>query len=167
MLIRSEAPADLLAIDRLLKKTFPTNAEAKLVMTLRENGHNTLSLVACDDDGALLGHVMFSPVMVGGQDIGVQGLAPVSVHPDFRNQGIAVQLVREGFEILAEFGYPACVVLGDPNYYSRFAFQPASSFNLHCKWDVPAGAFMGIELQEGVFRDCEGLVEYSFEFDEL
>lgn len=55
MLIRSEALADLLAIDKLLNKTFPSDAEAKLVMSLRENGHNTLSLVACNDEGKVLG----------------------------------------------------------------------------------------------------------------
>lgn len=37
MLIRTEAPADILAIDRLLKSVFETEAEADLVMTLREN----------------------------------------------------------------------------------------------------------------------------------
>lgn len=41
MLIRSEAPADILPIDRLLKTVFETEAEAKLVMRLRENGNRT------------------------------------------------------------------------------------------------------------------------------
>ncbi|MCV6002885.1 GNAT family N-acetyltransferase, partial [Escherichia coli] len=31
MLIRTEAPADILTIDRLLKHAFPTEAEAELV----------------------------------------------------------------------------------------------------------------------------------------
>ncbi|GAK85151.1 acetyltransferase [Vibrio ponticus] len=60
MLIRTEAPADILVIDRLLKETFPTEAEANLVMSLRENGKLTLSLVACNDDGEVVGHAMFS-----------------------------------------------------------------------------------------------------------
>lgn len=51
MLIRTEAPADLLAIDALLKTVFPTDAEANLVMALRENGRLTLSLVACSEEG--------------------------------------------------------------------------------------------------------------------
>ncbi|MGF1708055.1 GNAT family N-acetyltransferase [Enterovibrio baiacu] len=167
MLLRSEAPADLLPIDRLVKKAFETDAEANLVMTLRENGHNTLSLVACNDDGKVVGHIMFSPVIVGGQDTGIQGLAPVCVHPDYRNQGLASEMVREGFEILREFGYPACVVLGDPAYYSRVGFVPASQYSLNCKWDVPADAFMAIELLDGAFIDAKGLVEYCAEFDAL
>ncbi|WP_028023814.1 GNAT family N-acetyltransferase [Enterovibrio calviensis] len=167
MLIRSEAPADLLPIDRLVKKAFPTPAEAKLVMSLRENGHNTLSLVACTDEGKVVAHAMFSPVTIGGQDTGVQGLAPVCVHPDYRKQGIAAALIKEGFEILCEFGYPACVVLGDSAYYSRLGFMAADSFGFHCKWDVPAEAFMAIELIDGAFDSLQGLVDYCPEFDEL
>ena len=49
MLIRTEAPADILAVDRLLKSAFETETEADLVMRLRENGRRTLSLVACND----------------------------------------------------------------------------------------------------------------------
>jgi putative acetyltransferase len=55
MLIRTEAPADILAIDRLLKETFPDSNEAELVMALRENSQLTLSLVACDDEVNWLG----------------------------------------------------------------------------------------------------------------
>ena len=167
MLIRSEALADQLAIDRLLKNVFPTEAEAALVRALRENGHNTLSLVACNDDGEVVGHLMFSPVQVGEIDTGVQGLAPLCVHPDYRQQGIAAQLVREGFDTLNEFGYPACVVLGDPAYYSRFGFKPAADFGLRCKWDVPAEAFMAFEFAQGAFEQASGEVAYCPEFDAL
>lgn len=73
MLIRTEVPADILTIDALLRYTFDTEAEADLVMTLRENGHMTLSLVACNDDGEVVGHIFFSPVTVSGQDLGWQG----------------------------------------------------------------------------------------------
>ena len=77
MLIRTEAPADILTIDLLVKSVFDTTAEAKLVMSLRENSHLTLSLVACNDDGELIGHCLFSPVTINGEDIAWQGLAPL------------------------------------------------------------------------------------------
>lgn len=113
MLIRTEAPADILAIDRLLKSVFETDAEANLVMSLRENSHLTLSLVACSDEGEVVGHVMFSPLTLQGEDHNWQGLAPLAVREDFRSQGIARSLMEEAFSSLRDFGYPACVVLGD------------------------------------------------------
>ncbi|WP_122046000.1 GNAT family N-acetyltransferase [Vibrio atlanticus] len=167
MLIRTEAPADILVIDRLLKSVFKTDAEANLVMSLRENSHLTLSLVACSDEGEVVGHLMFSPLTLDGDDHNWQGLAPLAVKEEFRNQGIAKSLVEDAFSTLVDFGYPACVVLGDPAYYGRFGFKAASEFGLSCVWDVPEGAFQAIELVEGAFAGHSGEIAYSPEFNDL
>lgn len=167
MLIRTEAPADILAVDRLLKSVFETEAEAKLVMKLRENGHRTLSLVACTDEGEVVGFVLFSPVTLEGEDFNWQGLAPLAVAEEHRKQGIAAELVKEGLDSLLEFGYPACVVLGDPNYYQRFGFQASETFAMHCEWDVPKGAFQVLPLVENEFNQRTGLIKFSQEFSEL
>ncbi|GAB2636960.1 GNAT family N-acetyltransferase [Vibrio panuliri] len=167
MLIRTEAPADILVIDRLLKQTFETEAEANLVMALRENGKLTLSLVACNDDGEVVGHAMFSPVTLEGEDLNWQGLAPVAVRQDVRNQGIAERMIREGLESLRDFGYPACVVLGDPAYYARFGFAAAEQHHFHCQWEVPTGAFQVLAIAENEFAERSGLIEYSPEFSAL
>lgn len=167
MLIRTEAPADILTVDQLLKSAFETDAEAKLVMQLRENGHRTLSLVASTDDGEIIGHVMFSPVTLKGEDYNWQGLAPLAVKEEYRGQGIAKQLVEEAFSSLLELGYPACVVLGDPAYYGRFGFVPGEQYNMQCQWDVPKGAFQVIELRSGEFEGRDGVIEYCPEFLKL
>ncbi len=167
MLIRTEAPADILVIDRLLKQTFETEAEANLVMALRENGKLTLSLVACNDEGEVVGHAMFSPVTLEGEDLNWQGLAPLAVREDYRKQGIAERMVREGIESLRDFGYPACVVLGDPAYYSRFGFIASEQHEFRCEWEVPAGAFQVLAIAEQEFAGRSGLIEYSPEFADL
>lgn len=164
MLIRTEAPADILPIQRLVSDVFPGGGESDLVMQLRENGQRTLSLVACNDDGELVGHAMFSPVMLNNTDLNWQGLAPVSVREDYRNRGIGSQLIREGLESLAELGYPVCVVLGDPKYYGRFGFESATAHQLRCQWEVPEGAFQVMPLLEGELSGHSGLIKYSDEF---
>ncbi|WP_428771276.1 GNAT family N-acetyltransferase [Vibrio sp.] len=171
MLIRTEAPADILAIDRLLAATFDSDQEAKLVMQLRENSRLTLSLVACTDDGEVVGYVLFTPVLVDGEDFGWQGLAPLAVRADYRGQGIGGQLVREGLASLLEFGYPACVVLGDPAYYSQFGFADAALHGLRCQWSVPEGAFQFCSMAELAPISPEkgqlALVSYSPEFGQV
>lgn len=167
MLIRTEAPADILPINSLLESAFETDAEARLVMSLRENSRFTLSLVACTDEGEVIGYLLFTPVIIDGEDFGWQGLAPVAVKEAFRGQGIAGQLIREGFDSLFELGYPACVVLGDPDFYGKFGFQDAEQFNMTCQWDVPQGCFQIIELAEGCCSGKQGLIEYSKEFSQL
>lgn len=164
MLIRTEAPADILVIDRLLKTTYDSEAEARLVMSLRENSHLTLSLVACNDDGEVVGHVMFSPVTVNDQEYYWQGLAPLAIKEEYRCQGIGSRLIKEGLESLAELGYPVCVVLGNPDYYRRFGFEAAEKYGLSCEWDVPAGAFQVTEMIEHQLEGKSGLVRYCPEF---
>ncbi len=165
MLIRTEAPADILTIDRLVKSAFPTEAEANLVMKLRENSNLTLSLVACSDEGEVIGHVMFSPVTLNGEHLNWQGLAPISVKEEFRGQGIAKALVEEAHSTLRDFGYPVVAVLGDPEFYAKFGYQYDERFT--CPWEVPEGVFRVIELVEGSLASQQGLIEYSPEFSEL
>ncbi len=167
MLIRTEAPADILTIDRLLKHAFPTDAEADLVMRLRENSKLTLSLVACTDEGEVIGHALFSPVTLNGEDLSWQGLAPLAVHEDYRRRGIGAQLIKEGFDSLRDFGYPACVVLGDPEYYARQGFESCAELGFDCAWEVPQGAFRIAELAEGQFEGRSGRIDYSPEFSDL
>ncbi|RXJ73861.1 GNAT family N-acetyltransferase [Veronia nyctiphanis] len=164
MLIRTEVPADILQIDRMLRQVFDTDAEAKLVMALRENGNNTLSLVACTDNGEIVGHIMFSPVMLEGEDLGWQALSPVSVLPGHQKKGIATKLINEGFEMLFELGYPACFVLGSPEFYGRFGFATAAKVGLSCQWPVPDTAFMAVELEPGSFSGKFGQISYCPEF---
>ncbi|WP_413283837.1 GNAT family N-acetyltransferase [Vibrio sp. MA40-2] len=167
MLIRTEAPADILPIDALLKSAFETEAEASLVMSLRENSRFTLSLVACTDEGKLIGYALFTPVSLNGEHFGWQGLAPIAVKQEFRRQGIAGKMIKQGLDSLYEFGYLGCAVLGDPEFYSRFGFIDATEFGMHSSWDVPQGVFRVRELTENEFAGKQGLLEYSPEFSEL
>ncbi|MGF1713711.1 GNAT family N-acetyltransferase [Photobacterium chitinilyticum] len=167
MLIRTEAPADILPIDSLLKAVFDTEAEAKLVMKLRENGNRTLSLVACSDEGEVVGHLLFSPVTVDGQDANWQGLAPLAVKPEYQRQGVGLALMEEAKSILAELGYPVTVVLGHSDYYPKVGFVKASEHGLRCSWPVPDEAFMVLELIPGSLAETVGLVEYCSEFSDM
>lgn len=164
MLIRTEAPADILAVERLLSAVFATNSEANLVTSLRENGRRTLSLVACDEQGEIVGYALFSPVTLNGEDLNWQGLAPLAVAKEHRKQGIGALLVNEGLSSLGELGYPACVVLGDPNYYQRFGFKEAQTHGFSCPWPELASAFQVVALWEDAFIDRQGIIEYCPEF---
>ncbi len=79
MLIRVEIPIDAPGIDALLRRSFESDAEAKLVHDLREDGFLTLGLVATDDEGQVIGYVAFSPVDVQGEDLQWVGMAPLAV----------------------------------------------------------------------------------------
>jgi putative acetyltransferase len=75
--------------------------------------------------------------------------------------------VREGLDTALEMDWKGVVVLGDPVYYRRFGFRPASEFGLHCIYEVPADCFMAMELQESGFAGVQGEVLYHPLFDEM
>ena len=166
MNVRAEDQADRQAIHAVLTVSFPTEGEARLVDALRAAGRLSISLVA-EEGGEVVGHVAFSPIHVADADGGDGlGLGPVAVLPAFRRRGIADRLVREGLEVAERRGHGLVVVLGDPHYYGRFGFRPASGWELHDEFGGGA-AFQALELRSGAIPSGGGLVRYDPEFSAL
>lgn len=147
MLVRTETPADISTIRALTEAAFlsaehSSGTEGAIVDALRDAQALTLSLVA-EQDGAIIGHVAFSPVLIDGQDIGWFGLGPIAVAPHRQRSGAGAALMREGLARLRSLGANGCVVLGDPDYYSRFGFSSAHDLRYG---DVPAEYFQSLTL---------------------
>lgn len=165
MLIRTEIGVDAASIDSLLRRCFETSAEAELVQQLREDGLLTLGVVATDDEGQVLGYAAFSPVTLNGEDHQWVGLAPLAVDQSIRDEGIGRQLVYEGLDTLNEFGYAAVVVMGDPVYFGRYGFEPAASYQLHCRRPGGGAAFQVYKLADNAFNGAEGYIDYAEPFN--
>ena len=168
MQIRAEKQTDQQAVFDLNLAAFEGQGEARLIDLLRNRSKLSLSLVAEVGD-QIVGHIAFSPVTVehSGQTIahGI-GLAPVAVKPEMQKQGVGSALILEGIRQCRERGVGFIVVLGDPGYYNRFGFDPASNYKLE---DEFGG---GNAFQVYVFKDTAipfigGLVKYAPEFNEL
>jgi predicted N-acetyltransferase YhbS len=56
------------------------------------------------------------------------------------------------------------IVFGHPEYYPKFGFRPAGTWNIKDTLGAPAEAFMALELQEGVLEGVSGVVELPEEF---
>lgn len=166
MRVREEVTADRSAIHDIHRSAFETPAEARLVDELRAAGAVSLSLVA-ERNGLPAGHVLYSPVTIADQECAAIGLAPVAVLPEFQRQGIGTALIRESLRLCRQHGYQSVCVLGHPEFYSRFGFRPAAEFGLTCEYDVPAEAFMVLELQPDSLRQCSGVVRYHPLFRDL
>lgn len=165
MLIRTEIGIDAGSIDALLRRSFPTSAEAGLVQQLREDGLLTLGVVATNDEGQVLGYAAFSPVTVNGEYQQWVGLAPLAVDASVQKQGVGSRLIYEGLDTLNEFGYAAVVVLGDAQYFQRCGFEPAASHQLHCRREGSAETFQIYKLADAAFTGEAVNIEYSPPFD--
>ncbi|MBP0616179.1 N-acetyltransferase [Jiella sp. KSK16Y-1] len=126
--MRPETPADHAVIRSLIEAAFrdaehSDQSEVAIVEGLREAVAMTLSLVAVDEDGGILGHIAFSAVEVESGEGGWYGLGPVAVWPQLQRRGIGAALVTDGLRRLKEQGANGCVLLGDPAFYARFGFR--------------------------------------------
>jgi putative acetyltransferase len=164
-IIRNESASDIIAIERVTAQAFlnaehTSHTEQFIVNALRNAGKLSISLVA-DVGGEVVGHVGVSPVSISGGQHGWCGLAPVSVVPGFQRQGIGGQLVTQALERLRMLGAHGCVVLGDPEYYSRFGFKSEPMLVLS---GVPPAYFQALAFAEPL---PSGVVSYHQAFQVL
>lgn len=170
VLVRPEQEPMYEAVYNVHEKAFGRANEAVLVEKLRqtETYNPRLSLVALRD-GTVVGHVLFYPVTVempDGDTAHALGLGPIGVLSEHQSIGIGEALVWQGFEFCRKEKEYRIVLLGNPKYYARFGFQPASNFGLNSTYDVPAEAFQACELKAGVWEGISGVVKYHPAFDE-
>lgn len=147
VLIRPETPADIPAIHALTEAAFRTAAhsagtEQFIVDALRRAGAPAVSLVAAADDD-LIGHVAVSPVAVSDGTSGWYGLGPISVSTPLQRTGVGSQLMHAALQTLRERGAAGCLLVGDPAYYSRFGFRPATGLEYP---GVPPEYFMAVSF---------------------
>ncbi len=155
--IRVEQPSDTDKIHDLTTAAFlnaphTDHTEQFIVKALRESGALTISLVAelVDENvEQIVGHVAISPIVISDGYKAWYGLGPISVEPRLQGKGIGSKLMRAAIDALKEMHANGCVVLGDPDYYSRFGFKVVDGLVLP---DVPPEYFMALSLGHGIFE---------------
>ena len=165
--IRKEQSGDAAAIRLVNEKAFGGPTEADIVDALREFCLERVSLVATAD-GRIVGHILFSPVTIEseGKEIRGMGLAPMAVLPEYQRQGIGSRLVEAGIAALRDSPCPFVIVLGHPEYYPRFGFEPASRHSITCQWEgVPDDAFMILVPDAATMTGASGVARYRAEFE--
>ncbi|BAQ62169.1 acetyltransferase [Geminocystis sp. NIES-3708] len=114
--------------------------------------------MVAEKEELLIGHIAFSPVEISDGTKNWYGLAPVSVKPQFQNQGVGKKLIREGLKILEQKNADGCVVLGEPEYYQKFGFKNNSNIEL---MGVPQEFFLSLNFGTSTPK---GQVKYHLAF---
>ncbi|MER5811576.1 GNAT family N-acetyltransferase [Streptomyces sp. NPDC002033] len=147
---RPETPADAAAVRAVNLAAFDTPMEADLVDALRADASwlPGLSYVAEGPDGSVAAHALLTRCAVAGAP--ALALAPVAVDPALQRSGAGSAVVRAVLAAARERGESLVLVLGDPAYYPRFGFVPASLFGIRAPFEVPDEAMMALVLDDSV-----------------
>lgn len=145
--IRESLSKDMSEIEELYPAAFPDEDLLPLVRELLAEDQPSLSLIALSD-GVLAGHVIFTECGVAEGNEKVALLGPLAVAPACQRQGLGSALIDAGLRQLKDTATKKVLVLGDPDYYSRFGFQAdddvAPPYPLPAEWK---GAWRSISLQ--------------------
>lgn len=164
--IRQETVADREVIYKLVETAFKTakvsdGDEQNFTMRLW-NGENhipQLGLVA-EEDGKLIGHIMFTHTYVTNPDgsrFNTLLVAPLSVLLEYRSQGVGSALVQEGIKIAKAMGYDSAFLCGDPDYYKKFGYRPTHLYGISHE-NIPSEYVMAIELTENSLNGVTGVI---------
>ncbi|GIM73293.1 hypothetical protein Aau02nite_55310 [Amorphoplanes auranticolor] len=121
----------------------------RLVEALRRDDPSALSLVADEEAGDVVGHVMVSRAWLDAPRrlVDVQSLSPLAVRPQFQRRGLGAALIRAALLHLNERGVPLVFLEGDPRYYSRHGFRPAGEHGFgKPSLRIPDAAFQVVRL---------------------
>ncbi len=162
MIIRTERPGDVEAVQALVQAAFGRVEEAEVVERLRDDPDLVISLVA-DVDRQVVGHIMFSR-LGSSAGLSLAQLSPLSVEPGRQRSGIGGALVEAGLGICRVLGLDGVLVLGHPDYYPRFGFSAEATRKLVSIFSGRP-SFMGLTLKTGV--DLVGEVNFAVAFDGL
>lgn len=170
--VRLEAPGDEAAVRRVELAAFPGPEEADIVDRLRgESPDGWISIVACTADGEVVGHLLMSPCPVESADGTRRGevlaVGPVAVLPEAQRRGVGASLMAAAQGLAVARRVPALVLLGIPEFYARFGFEPARELGLEAPaaaW--PDAAWMA-RLLPAWHDDIRGTVRYPEAFEPL
>jgi putative acetyltransferase len=108
----------------------------------------------------------FSPAVIEGQHerlVGM-GLALLAVLPEYQRKGIGTQLMQTAIARIKKGGCPYIIVIGLPEYYTRFGFEKAGRFGISSEWNVPDEAFMILILDRKAMNGITGVARYRQEW---
>lgn len=172
-IFRSETMHDYAATEFLTREAFwnkyqPGCEEHYLLHILRGSTSVIEALCdVCEADGEIVGHILYthaSVVCESGETFPVITFGPVSVRPDMQRKGIGSQLIRRTMARASNMGFAGVVITGNPAYYHRFGFHPASDFGILFEDGSSFPALMAAELHEGSLRGMHGCICFAPEY---
>jgi predicted N-acetyltransferase YhbS len=144
------------AIEEMLDEAFGPGRFARTAYRVREGTVPIpeLSYVAMLDDRPA-GSVRLSPITIGGTP--ALFLGPLVVHPDFKNKGYGLALMRRALETAKAAGHKLVILVGDAPYYARAGFAQIPVGQVRLPGPVDPQRLLAVELVPGALSQARGM----------
>ncbi|MDD3831340.1 MAG: N-acetyltransferase [Clostridia bacterium] len=138
--IRQELEKDYRENETLIREAFwnvyrPGCVEHFILHNLRSTPNFVPDLCyVMEQDGQLIASIVYSMGSLqlnNGKSMPMLSFGPLAVLPQYQRCGWGSAMVKYTLDFARKRGYPAVVICGSPDYYSRFGFLPASTYGIH------------------------------------
>lgn len=166
IVIRQEIQQDYRAVEEMTREAFwnlyvPGGDEHFFAHQIRKSSAfiKELDFVA-EKNHEIVGNIMSSRSTILGRDgnsHNVFTIGPLCIHPDYQNQGIGSQLMKQTLETAKKMGFRAAVLFGYPGYYNRFGFKSAKNYGISIEDGQFPVAHLMLQLDDGSLDGIEGI----------
>ena len=146
--LSKQTVADNAEIETLMGRAFGPARYNRSVWLLRSGPPIADLSIVLRESGSMLASLRFWEVQLERRAVLLLG--PLAVQPDLRGQGYGQKIVREGLTRARSIGkWPLVLVSGEPEYYPKFGFVPATPYQLVWPGYVEPERLQLLELHPG------------------
>ena len=173
---RLETKIDYYEVENLTREAFwnvyqPGCDEHYIIHIMRDDKDVVKALnYVCELDGEIVGHIFYTHTKIIDDNNVIHpvlSFGPISVHPDVQKTGIASSLIQKTMKLATEMGFKGIVITGNPQYYHRFGFKPASEFGIMFTDGSSFPELMAIELIPGGLANVNGRINFAPKFSDI
>jgi len=153
-----ETPAAAPAIEALLDDVFGADRFGRVSYRYRVDVPPVVGLSWTAYEGQrLVGTIRYWPVTLGGGAMPALLLGPLGIARDRAGRGVGRRLMRHTLELAGEQGYGLVLLVGDPAYYQRFGFLPATPHGFLMPGEPRPEKLQMIALRPGALAAAKAL----------
>jgi len=165
--LRLEEEKDYFIVENITREAFwnhyvPGCDEHLLIHNLRKTNEfiKELDFVAINDN-KIIGNIVYvkAKVINNDKEFTVLTFGPISVLPEYQNNGIGGKLINHTIKLSKEMGYKGIIIYGDPEYYKRFGFKESKQYKITNKDKKYPAALLVLELYPKALNGVEGMFD--------
>jgi len=165
--LRLEEEKDYFIVENITREAFwnhhvPGCDEHLLIHNLRKTNEfiKELDFVAIKNN-KIIGNIVYVKAKIINNDMEytVLTFGPISVLPEYQNNGIGSKLINYTVKLSKEMGYKGIIIYGDPEYYKRFGFKESKQYKITNKDKKYPAALLVLELYPNALNGIEGIFD--------